>query len=121
MSINTNQGMKRVVLHFTANGSANIVGNSSQSDVAMSNEVLTGAYIRRVWWGADTGSWIVKRGGNTVLVLSGTNSMDFAEAGAAITGNSAANVSVTLTAGNGFIMLDLSKIGTFTPNAYSSS
>lgn len=122
MSINTNQGMKRVVLHFTTTGSANIAGNSSTSDVALSNEVLSGAYIRRVWWGTDSAnaSWTVKRGANTVLVLNTSGQMDFSEAGAVITGNNAANVSCTLAGGNGFIMLDLGKIGAYTPNAYSS-
>lgn len=122
MGINTNQGMKRVVLHFSATGSVNISGNSSTSDVALSNEVLTGAYIRKVWWGTDAAgaSWTVKRGGNTVLILNTSGQMDFSEAGATITGNSAANVSCTLAGGNGFIMLELSKTGVFTPNNYSS-
>ena len=120
MSININQGQKRVVLHFTANGSANIAGNSSTSDIAISNEVLTGAYIRRVWWGNDSGYWTVKRGSNTVMVLNGSGSMDFSETGAVIVGNNASNVAVTCS-GNGFIMIDLAKIGSWTSNAYSSS
>lgn len=123
MSINVNQGEKRVVLHFTTTGSANIAGNNSTSDVALSNEVLTGAYIRRVWWGTDAAgaSWTVKRGSNTVLVLNGSGQMDFSESGSAIVGNNSSNVVCTLAGGNGFIMVDLAKIGVYTSNAYSSS
>jgi hypothetical protein len=123
MSINVNQGHKRVVLHFTASGGVNVAGNSSVSDIALSNEVLSDAYIRRIWWGTDAaaGSWTVKRGSNTVIIVNGSGQMDFSEAGSAITGNSSANVSVTLTGSNGFIMVDLAKIGSYTSNAYSSS
>lgn len=123
MGININQKNKRVVLHFTATGSVNVAGNSTSSDIATGDEVLTGAYIRRIWWGcnAAAATWTVQRGSNTVVVLNGSGSMDFSEAGSPIIGSSTSNVVATLAGGAGFIMIDLAKIGTFTSNSYSSS
>lgn len=64
--------MKRVVFYFSVIGLVNILGNFFILDVVLSNEVLIGVYIRKVWWGIDVVGvlWIVKRGGNIVLIFN---------------------------------------------------
>lgn len=107
MAININQKGKRAVLHFTGTGSANLVGNSTTCDIAISDEEIGSCFIRKVWWGCSTGNWTVARGGNTVLVLPSSGTLDLSTA--PITGNATSNLVCTLSAGAGFIMVEVSK------------
>lgn len=103
------------VVHAVANATLNVAGsNTSESDIYLEgeNEIL-GATISKLFWGAANGEhWEVDRGGNTVLVLPESGAMDFAGEGMAITKDDEANLGLTLSGGDGFIMLELKKNGT---------
>lgn len=104
-----------VVLHATSNTTWIIAGNNSVSNVALTDEVITGASIRQVWFGSPASNsayWTIKRGANTVAVLDSTDHIPFAAAGSSLGSYPAANVTVELTgAGDnaGYIMIELSK------------
>lgn len=112
MSIISNGINGKTILHYVANATVVVAGNNSVSNVATSTEVITGATIRQVLWGTDTGAWTVKRGANTVLVLSGTNQLPFSAFNCPVNVDKAANVVITLSSGTGFIILELQKEGT---------
>lgn len=105
-----------VILHATANSTWIIAGNNSVSNVALTDQVVNGGTIRQVWCGSPSGNsafWTIKRGANTVAVLDGTTHMPFANFGAVLSQDAAANVVVELTGATaGFIMIELSKNAT---------
>ena len=104
-------GTGTAVIHLTANATIVVAGNNSVSNVAVGSEVVTGANVRKVWWGlADAYTyWTVKRGANTVLVLNNTNYLDFTT-GAVIGIDSTANLVFEKTGtGTGFIALEIKK------------
>lgn len=103
------------VFHTSANATIVVAGNSSVSNIASQNEVLTGASITQAWYGSAGGHWVIQRGSNTVLVLDSTGYVDFAGAGASLTISSTANVVMTLVgASNGYCMIELQKEPTST-------
>jgi hypothetical protein len=105
----------RVTIHVAAANSGDIivVGNNSVSNLTSNAaEIISGAIIRRIFWGTDT-NWSIKRGANVVLVLTQTGQMDFE--GCAINLDPAANVSANTSSANGFLILELAK--TFTTMA----
>lgn len=110
MSIISNKYNGTVITHDTANATYVVVGNNTVSNLTYSNtEIINSGTIRRVVWGTSTGYWTVKRGANTVLVLSGSNEMLLN--GMSITKDKTANVVVELSGGTGFIMLEIAKQG----------
>lgn len=106
---------KRVVLHATSNTTWVIAGNSSVSNVATGDETVISGSIKQVWFGSPSGNnayWTIKRGANTVAVLSKSKWIPYSALGKTVTLDSSANVTVELTnAGDnlGFIMIELSK------------
>jgi len=104
-------------LHFTANATVTIAGNSSVSGIALDNEVLTGAYITQMWYGTPSGAvayWEVKRGSNTVAILDSTSYTDYAGAGNPIKLDSNGTLVVNLIGTNaGYLMVELQKEGNF--------
>ena len=107
-------------VHFTANATITVVGNSSVSDIATGSEVITGAYITQLWHGS-MGQWVVKRGSNTVGVFDSTAYNDYAGCGNPITLDQAGNLSVTLEAAtNGYIMIELQKVGSFSSEYFQN-
>jgi len=106
-------------LHFTANATIIVSGNNSVSHLAIGDEVLTGASITQVWHGSQV-QWTVKRGANTVGVFDSTSYVDFAGNGNAINLDSAATLVVSLdsSTANGYLMIELQKIGPFVPDTY---
>lgn len=116
--IQANRKNLSFTIHATANtGAITIAGNNSVSNVAMSDEVLTGAYITQIWASSPSGAgafWTVKRGSNTVIVADSTSYLDFAGCGNPITLDSAATLSANLTgATDGFIVIECQKMGDF--------
>lgn len=111
MRVVTKKAGSTAVLHFTANGTANLVGNSTTSDIAVDNEVISKSSIRKVWAGCEDGAhWVVSRGSNVVAVFGTTLYMDFAGGGTALTLDPTDDLTVTLNNGaNGFIMIEVSK------------
>lgn len=111
MAVVLNRKNLSAVVHLSTNATINVAGNSTTSDIAISNETVTGASITQVWAGCGNGAyWKVTRGSNTVLVLDSTGWYDFAGSGCAITLNEDDDIVVTLNGdGEGYIMLDLQK------------
>lgn len=104
-------------LHFTSNGTVTIAGNSSVSAIATGDEVITGATITQLWHGSDA-VWILKRGANTVGVFDSTAYIDFAGCGNALNLDTSANLTVELVGtSNGYLMVELQKIGPLTANS----
>lgn len=120
MAVNviSNRKNTSVVLHVASANSGNLViaGNSSVSNVAISDEVLTGAYITQVVWGCDgTGHIQVLRGANLVAVYDSTGQHEYAGTGMPINMYPTANLSINLVgSSNSFIAIELQKIGDFT-------
>jgi len=125
VSVISNRKNTSVVLHVSSANSGNIIvtGNSTTSNiggtstcVAVSNEVLTGAYITQVVWGCDgTGHIQVLRGANLVAVYDSTGQHEYAGTGMPINMYPAANVVINLIgSANSFIAIELQKIGNFT-------
>lgn len=117
MPVTLNKKNVSVTIHDDANVTYTIAGNNSVSNVAIDDEVLTGAAIKQVWYGSPSGShtyWIVKRGSNTVLVLEGTGYLDFAGNGSLLKKDSTGTLVLELVgSANGFIQLELQKEGSF--------
>ena len=127
MAVNviSNKKNASLVLHVASANSGNIVvvGNSTTSNiggtstcVAVSDEVLTGAYITQVVWGCDgTGYIEVKRGANLVAIYDSTGQHEYAGTGMPLNMYPAANVVINLIgSANCFIVMELQKIGNFT-------
>ena len=101
----------RAVIHATANATIVIAGNNTVSNVATTSQVLTGASISKIWFGAaPSGYWNVLRGANLVASFESSGTYEFN--GAALNVDKTANVVVQLMgASNGFIIIELHKEG----------
>jgi len=111
MAIIINKKGLSSVVHVVANATLTIAGAAGVSDIALGDEVLTGATITQAWYGASNGAyWEVKRGANLVFVADSTGYMDFAGNGVTLNKDSTGTLVMTLTgAGTGFLILELSK------------
>lgn len=115
-SITSNRKNTAFVVHSTPGNSTIIVaGNSSTSNVATSNEILTGAYIAQAVWGTDGGHIQVLRGSTLVAVYESTGQKDYAGCGIPITVGQGANLVINYVGtANAYIMLECQKVGQFT-------
>ena len=114
-----NRENSSAVFHFTANVAGIVVaGNTSVSNVAIEEEVITGVAITQAAYGSTPGAyWHVQRGSNTAIVLDSTGFIDFAGIGMSINKDAAANISVTLVPPDGhhsstykgFLVLEVQK------------
>jgi hypothetical protein len=112
MAVIINKKGLSAVIHITANATINVAGNSSNSDIAIGDEVITGATISQIWYGCGNGAyWEIKRGSNTVLHVESTGYMDFAGNGVALNkdvgGTLVANLNSSQT---GTLIIELTKI-----------
>lgn len=125
VSVISNKKNLSLVLHISSANSGNIVvsGNSTTSNiggtstcVALSDEVLTGAYITQVAWGSDgAGSIQVLRGANLAAVYDSTGQHEYAGCGIPLNMWPAANLAVNfIGSSNAFVTIELQKIGNFT-------
>ena len=112
------------VLHISSANSGNIVlvGNSTTTNVngtstcvAISDEVLSGAYITQVFFGTDgTGHIQVLRGSTLVATYDTSGQKDYAGSGMPLNINPTANLVVNFVGtSNAYCMLELQKQGTF--------
>lgn len=124
MAISTISNKKNTsaVFHFNASGTLTVAGNSSVSNVAISNEVLTGAYITQAVWGCDGNGHIqIKRGTTLVAVYDSTGQHEYAGTGMPITVDSANTIAVTFVgSANSFLLLEVQKIGNFTSEYFQN-
>lgn len=110
MAIITNGKGGKTITHNVANATYVVVGNNSVSNIATPDEQVNGCTIRNVIWGCSSGSWAVKRGANTVMVLNNSGNMPFYQFGCPVNLDRTANVVIELSGGGtGFIMLELQK------------
>ena len=125
VSVISNKKNLSLVLHVSSANSGNIVvtGNSTTSNiggtstcVALSDEVLTGAYITQVVWGSDgAGSIQILRGANVAAVYDSTGQHEYAGTGMPLNMWPAANLAVNfIGSSNAFVTIELQKIGNFT-------
>jgi hypothetical protein len=124
-TITSNRKNTSLVVHVAGANSGNIIvaGNSTTTNVngtsvcvAVSDEVLTGAYITQAVWGCDGNGHIqVLRGANLVAVYDSTGQHEYAGTGMPINLYPAANVVVNLIgSANSYIIFELQKTGNFT-------
>jgi hypothetical protein len=112
------------VLHVSQANSGPIVlvGNSTTTNVngtstcvAIQDEVFSGAYITQAFWGSDAGSVQILRGSAVVATLDSTGQKDYAGCGMPLNVGQSANLTVNFVGtANGYCMLELQKVGTFT-------
>jgi hypothetical protein len=103
-----------VTLHFNANASIVVAGNSSVSNIALSTDNVQTASISKVWYGSQGGAWIISRGNSTVNsvvgVFNNTDVADFSGGGELLDLNKDKDLYFTLAgASNGYIMCQLKK------------
>lgn len=113
----SNRKNTSAVIHFaTSNSSLVIAGNSSVSNVAISDETLTGAYITQLVWGCDgVGHIQIFRGPTLAIVLDSTGQHEYAGCGMPITIGQTANLDVKFVgSANSFVTLEVQKVGDFT-------
>lgn len=116
-TITANRKNTSAVIHAaSANVSLTIAGNSATSNVAISDEVLTGAYITQAFWGCDgVGHIQVKRGSTLVAVYDSTGQQEYAGVGMPITVGASDTLNIQFVgSANSYIMLEIQKIGDFT-------
>lgn len=107
-----NNKLKSCVVHAAgANATITVAGNNTVSNITSSaSQILTGASITRVWYGASTGHWNIKRGANLVSTFVGSGYAYFD--GAALTVDKTATLVLELIGtANGYIMVELHKEG----------
>lgn len=94
-TILSNKKNLSATIHFNSNSSLVIAGNSSVSNVAISDETLSGASISQIAWGCDpNGSIQILRGANIVAIYDSTSYIDYAGNGMALDLHSSANLNV---------------------------
>lgn len=111
----SNKKYRSATFWANSNTTITIAGNNSVSNVAIGDEVLTGASIKQAFFGSQNGGyWVVKRGSNTVLVFESASWQDFSGNGTMMTKDNAASLTVELVGtANGHIILELQKHGPF--------
>jgi hypothetical protein len=113
------------VIHVSSANSGNIVlvGNSTTTNVggtstcvAISDEVLSGAYITQAFFGVDgTGHIQILRGSTLVATYDTSGQKDYAGSGMPLNVNPTANLVINfVNSSNSYCMLELQKQGTFT-------
>lgn len=103
-----------ITLHVSsANATLVIAGNTATSNIATSDEVLTGATISQIAWGNDGNSHIqVLRGANLVAVYDTSGYIDYAGNGIPLNAFPAANLTINFVgSANSYCVIELQKIG----------
>jgi hypothetical protein len=123
VSIISNKKNTAATIHVSvANTTIKVSGNSTTTNVdatstclAVDNEVLSGAYIAQAYWGIDPNGYaVIKRGATPVAVYDSTGYKDYAGCGMALTVGQSANLTVEFVGtANGYVLLEVQKVGTF--------
>jgi hypothetical protein len=109
--IMANRKNSSVTLHAVSNVSITIVGNNSVSNVATGDEILSGATVRRIWWGTD-GLVSVLRGSNVVGRYTQSGYHDYVGHQGTINLDTAGSLVITMST-NSFVVVELGKIHSF--------
>jgi hypothetical protein len=123
VTIISNKKNTAATIHVSAaNTTIKVSGNSTTTNVdssatclAVSNEVLSGAYITQIYWGLDPNGYaVIKRGATPIAIYDSTGYKDYAGCGMALTVSQTANLSVEFVGtANGYVLFELQKVGTF--------
>lgn len=115
VTILSNKANTSAIIHITAaNSTLTVAGNSTVSNVAIGNEILTGGTIRKATWGIDgaASSIQILRGANAVATCIGSYAVDYAGMGMPLTKDPNATLVVNFVgSSNGYIMLEVAKQG----------
>ena len=115
-TITSNKKNTSLVIHISAaNVNLKVAGNNSVSNLAMSDEILNGAYITQAFWGNDGNSHIqILRDTALVGVFDSSGYVDYAGAGMPMSVGQSANLIVNFVgSSNAYCILELQKTGTF--------
>lgn len=115
-TITSNKKNTSLVIHISAaNVNLKVAGNNSVSNLAMSDEILNGAYITQAFWGNDGNSHIqILRDTALVGVFDSSGYVDYAGAGMPMSVGQSANLIVNFVgSANAYCILELQKTGTF--------
>ena len=104
---NSNRGPS--IVRGVSAGSYTITLNDLRANPT--NEVVTGASIKRITWSTN-GSIDIVRNGVPILALHGAGDMRFDEYGHSIANNSNQSIVATITTGGSFVM-EVSKTATY--------
>ncbi len=101
-----------------ADGTNSIFAEISSSEFAnVAGETLDKMHLYNAWWSANTAEWIIRRGANTILRLSGSGSHNYHSQGVIIDdvgGEAASNVGIEHASGSsGVLVLQFKKTSTF--------
>lgn len=122
VTISNRKNLSSVIHVSAANTTIVCSGNSSTTNVdststclAISDEVLTGVNIVQSFWGVDPAGYaIVKRGTSIVAVYDSTGYKDYAGNGMSLNVGQSANLTIEFVGtANGYVMLEVQKVGTF--------
>jgi len=107
MPITTNQNKPGgyVVLRATANDTINL------ATAATAGETVNSMAISRIIWAVDGSNyWTVSRGSDTVAILTGSGDSDYQGMRLETDAQLTANCNVALSAGNGYVVVQLHKV-----------
>jgi hypothetical protein len=122
VTLTSNKKNTSLVIHVSSANSGNVIiaGNSSVSNVAVTNETLTGAYITQAYWGCDGNGHVqILRGATLVAVYDSTGYKDYAGCGMPLNVNQTANLTVNFVgSSNAYVIIEMQKVGTFTSDYF---
>lgn len=108
ITVKQNKNGGYAILRATANDTINL------TTAAGSGETVQSMSIAEIKWSvAGTDYWTVTRGSDVVAKLAGAGTHDYQESGMRLEANTAqltANCNVTLSGGNGFIVVKMHKV-----------
>lgn len=123
VTITSNKKNTSATIHVSAaNTTIKVSGNSTTTNVdatstclAITNEILSGAYISQVYFGIEPAGYaVLKRGAAVVAVYDSTGYVDYAGCGMALTVGQSANLTVEFVGtANGYVLMEVQKVGTF--------
>lgn len=115
-TITSNKKNTSLVIHISAaNVNLKVAGAVGTSNLAMSDEVITGAYITQAFWGNDGNSHVqILRDSVLVAAFDSTGYKDYAGCGMPLSVGATANLVVNFVgSANSYCILELQKTGTF--------
>ena len=107
-----NSYQRKATVHINnANATVNIVGNTTFSAIAESDEIIDSAIVNQIWYGcANGGYWNVKRGNTVIGVYDSTGYCDYAGAGSPLMLGKTDNLTCELINSNsGYLTLEIRK------------
>lgn len=115
-TITSNKKNTSLVIHISAaNVNLKVAGAVGTSNLAISDEVLSGAYITQAFWGNDGNSHVqILRDAVLVATYDSTGYKDYAGSGMPLSVGQSANLVVNFVgSSNAYCILELQKVGSF--------